>query len=73
MRTIAADDLLTVSEAARVLAGLDRPVSAATVRLWADAGKIPTVRTAYGVRLFRRSDVEDLAPGRAAVACGATA
>jgi excisionase family DNA binding protein len=39
-------------------------VSEATVRLWADAGRLQVVRTARGVRLFDREQVEQLARER---------
>ncbi len=52
--------LLTISEAARVLG-----VSAQTVRVWADSGKLPTTRTEAGsMRLFQRNDVESYAARR---------
>jgi excisionase family DNA binding protein len=46
-------NILTTSEAARVL-----QVSAETIRIWADAGKVPCVRTDNGFRVFRREDIE---------------
>ena len=46
------NSLLTSQDAAR-LAG----VSAATVRTWEKTGKLPAVRTAGGIRLFTREDV----------------
>lgn len=33
-------------------------VSPATVRLWANTGKLAAIRTSGGMRLFRRSEVE---------------
>lgn len=54
------NDLLTPSEAAKLLG-----VSADTVRLYADAGKLSTLRTQSGRRFFRRVDVERLASDRA--------
>ena len=45
-------DLLTVSEAARLIY-----VSADTIRRYADAGKIETQRTPANHRRFRRADV----------------
>lgn len=50
-----AEDLLTPAEVSRLADGTITP---ATVRLWADIGKLPHVRTSTGSRLFRRSDVE---------------
>ena len=46
-------EMLTVSETARELG-----LSAETVREWADRGKLAAIRTAGGMRLFRREDVE---------------
>jgi excisionase family DNA binding protein len=46
-------EVMTVSEAARAL---DK--SAQTVREWADVGKLPSVRTVGGQRIFKRVDVE---------------
>lgn len=54
-----ADDLMTASDAARILG-----VSVDTVRLLARAGDIPFKSTIRGVRLFRRADVELLARRR---------
>jgi excisionase family DNA binding protein len=45
--------ILTISEAAREL-----HIAVQTARAWSDAGKLPSVRTAGGMRLFRREDVE---------------
>ena len=42
------------SHDARRIAG----VSPATVRLWANPGKLAAIRTSGGMRLFRRSEVE---------------
>jgi excisionase family DNA binding protein len=50
---------LTVSSAARV-AG----VSDATIRSWANRGWLRTERTATGLRLFERRDVERVADER---------
>lgn len=58
-------DFLTVSDAAAICA-----VAAATIRQWEAAGKIPALRTAGGMRLFKRADVEQIASTRAARACG---
>lgn len=46
------EDFLTPAEVAR-LAG----VTPAAVRLWADSGRLPVLRTPAGLRLFRRIDV----------------
>lgn len=55
-------DLLTVSEAARLIY-----VSADTIRRYADAGKLAVQRTPANHRRFRRSDVLSLlSPERAA-------
>ncbi len=40
--------------------------AAATVIWWERTGKLKALRTASGVRLFRRTDVEKLAAERAA-------
>ena len=54
------DDLLTPSDAARVLG-----LSADSVRVLSDNGRLPSMRTVSGRRLFRRSDVDRLAVQRA--------
>ena len=54
---------LLTNEAAQVLG-----VSPETVRLWERAGRLPATKTATGVRLFNRSDVERLARERRAAA-----
>ena len=54
------DDLLTPSVAARVLG-----LSADSVRVLSDNGRLPSMRTVSGRRLFRRSDVDRLAIQRA--------
>jgi excisionase family DNA binding protein len=41
-------------------------VSTSTVRLWGDQGKLTVIRTAGGMRLFRRSEVEAIAHKRQA-------
>ena len=56
----ASTDLLLTGEAARVL-----DVSADTIRLWERTGRLPAVKTARGVRLFDRRDIERLARERA--------
>ena len=47
------DDLLSPQDVAK-LAG----VSSAAVRVWADLGRLPVIRTVSGIRLFRRDDVD---------------
>jgi excisionase family DNA binding protein len=54
------DPLLT-NEAAQLL-----KVSPETVRVWERTGVLPAVKTAKGVRLFARADVERLAAEREA-------
>lgn len=54
------NDLLTPSDAARVLG-----LSADSVRVLSDTGRLPSMRTVSGRRLFRRSDVDRLALQRA--------
>ena len=60
------DDLLTPSDAARVLG-----LSADSVRVLSDNGRLPSMRTVSGRRLFRRSDVDRLAIARAQGMIGA--
>jgi excisionase family DNA binding protein len=60
------DDLLTPSDAARVLG-----LSADSVRVLSDNGRLPSMRTVSGRRLFRRSDVDRLAIQRAQTLTGA--
>jgi excisionase family DNA binding protein len=45
-------DILTVGETARQL-----EISEGTVRVWADRGILPAMRTLGGQRLFQRADV----------------
>lgn len=52
-------ELLTVGDAAKTLL-----VSPDSVRLYAEQGKLRTLRTRNGVRLFRAVDVERLAKER---------
>ena len=54
-------DLLTAGDVCREAAGEYNP---ATVRNWADQGRLPVIRTAGGVRLFRRVDVENVLADR---------
>lgn len=55
------DDLLSVSDAARVLG-----VTPSTVRMMERLGKLPALRTAGGIRLFQREHVDQLAAERRA-------
>lgn len=48
-----ADRLLTTTDAARLA-----NVSGETIRSWANSGKLPSQKTASGIRLFRRADIE---------------
>jgi excisionase family DNA binding protein len=57
------NDLMTPSDAARVLG-----LSADSVRVLGDTGRLPALRTVSGRRLFRRGDVEHLAAERARTA-----
>lgn len=52
---------ILTTEAARIL-----HVSAETIRHWERVGKLPATKTAGGVRLFERRDVERLARERRA-------
>jgi excisionase family DNA binding protein len=52
--------LCFTSEAARILRCNEQ-----TARQWADSGKVSVVRTAGGVRLFDRAELERLAADRA--------
>lgn len=54
------DELMTPSDAARLLG-----LSSDSVRALSDAGRLPTLKTVGGRRLFRRGDVEKLAADRA--------
>ena len=56
-------ELMTVGEVTKALNG---EVTPATVRAWADRGLLRVERTRSGMRLFRRSDVEQLARERKA-------
>ena len=65
------NDLMTPSDAARILG-----LSADSVRVLGDSGRLPALRTVSGRRLFKRGDVEHLAAERAraaAVAAGGAA
>ena len=54
------NDLMTPSDAARILG-----LSADSVRVLSDNGRLPAMRTVSGRRLFRRGDVDRLAAQRA--------
>jgi excisionase family DNA binding protein len=56
------NELMTPSDAARILG-----LSSDSVRALSDSGRLPTLRTVSGRRLFRRGDVEKLATERADV------
>ena len=60
------NDLMTPSDAARILG-----LSADSVRVLGDTGRLPALRTVSGRRLFRRGDVERLAADRARAAAAA--
>ena len=55
MSTTAPSDLVLTSEAARILG-----VSAQSVRQWERMGRLRATKTAGGVRLFSRRDVETM-------------
>ena len=57
------NDLLTAGDVTREADGTVNPQ---TVRHWADTGRLPVMRTAGGVRLFRRRDVEKVLADRKA-------
>ena len=57
------NDKLAASDVAREAKG---EVTLAAVRYWADRGVLPSVRTAGGMRLFRRADVERVLADRRA-------
>lgn len=59
------NDLLTPSDAARVLG-----LSADSVRVLSDSGRLASMRTIGGRRLFRRGDVDRLAVERATHVAG---
>lgn len=59
--TTATSEFLSTGDAARRLG-----VAPDTVRLWERNGCLPAMRTAGGIRLFRREDVEKVAAERAA-------
>ena len=54
------DELMTPSDAARILG-----LSADSVRVLSDSGRLATLRRVSGRRLFRRGEVEKLASDRA--------
>lgn len=47
-----AQEFLTTNDAAKIA-----NKSGETIRLWARSGRLPSIRTASGVHLFRREDV----------------
>ena len=53
--TTRSSDLILSSEAARILG-----ISAQSVRAWENAGRLRATRTAGGVRVFSRAEVEQL-------------
>jgi excisionase family DNA binding protein len=53
------DDFLTTSDAARVLG-----VAGTTVHYYDRIGKLSSVRTAGGIRLFRREQIEQVLADR---------
>jgi excisionase family DNA binding protein len=59
MAPSATDPPLLTNEAARIL-----DVTPETVRHWERVGRLPAIKTARGVRLFFRGDVERLARER---------
>jgi DNA-binding transcriptional MerR regulator len=61
-----AGELLLTNHAARIL-----EVSPQTIRAWERAGRLKALKTASGVRLFARTDVEALAKDRRAHKRGA--
>jgi hypothetical protein len=62
------DDLLTAGDASRVIDQIspNRPLGPHGVKYAESVGKLPSLRTVGGVRLFKRSDVERFARARAA-------
>jgi len=52
-------DFILTSEAARICG-----VSAQSIRAWERVGRLTAMKTAGGVRLFRRADVEELKRAR---------
>ncbi|MEO7189496.1 MAG: MerR family DNA-binding transcriptional regulator [Vicinamibacterales bacterium] len=59
MAPCATDQFITVNEAAKILG-----LSAASVRLWENSGKLPAVRTTTGIRLFSLVEVQRVAAAR---------
>jgi DNA-binding transcriptional MerR regulator len=55
-------EFYTVAEVSRA----DGEATPASVRAWERAGKLPAIRTASGIRLFRRDDVERFLAARRA-------
>ena len=62
------EDLIRTATAARILG-----VSSETIRGWANAGRLRVTKTSDGMRLFYRSDCEQLCRRRAAQRDGADA
>jgi excisionase family DNA binding protein len=54
-------NLLTAGDVAKLTG-----VTPSTVRLWSDSGRLSAIRTAGGVRLFDRAEVEQFAREREA-------
>lgn len=54
---VSADELLSARQVSELFPGIGSP---ATVRRWANQGKIPHVKLPSGKRLFRRSDFEQM-------------
>jgi len=59
METTREEELLGPYDASKIA-----KVSPQTVRSWGDQGKLTVIRTAGGMRLFKRGEVEDLARKR---------
>jgi excisionase family DNA binding protein len=59
MQAASSEQFLTTSSAARELR-----VAEGTIRRMAERGELPVLRTAGGLRLFRRSDIERIAEAR---------
>jgi DNA-binding transcriptional MerR regulator len=65
--TTASDVPLQTAEAAQLFSLLSkRSVTPATVRSWERSGRLRAMKTASGVRLFMRADIEALAAADAA-------
>lgn len=66
LKIAGADDLMTASDAGRILG-----VSVDMVRVWAKNGELSFISTVGGIRLFRRADVVELARRRERTRSGA--